>query len=128
MPLDDDTHRLLDLDQARARALVESDIATLERITADGYSHVETNGTVRGKADFLDSLRRGDVRFDTFVIEASHVRIFGDTAVLTGSYHDTIRTPQGAQRTKHARHIRVYVRTDGCWRAVAHQATEIGGH
>ncbi|WP_157215783.1 nuclear transport factor 2 family protein [Flavisphingomonas formosensis] len=115
---------ILALDAARADALVRIDIAFLDRITSEDYTHVESSGHTRTKAEFLDGLREGAFRFETFAIDENHVRLFGDTAIVTGRYHNDIRTPAGLQPTKYARHIRVYVRRGGAWRNVAHQATE----
>jgi hypothetical protein len=53
------------------------------------------------------------------------VRLYGDTAVVTGRYQNVVCTPQGEQPPKHARFIRVYVRRSGRWQNVAHQATGI---
>jgi ketosteroid isomerase-like protein len=116
--------QVLAVEAARARALVDADVATLDRITSDDYVHVESTGKVRTKAQFLDGLRQGEYRFESFVVDENHVSIHGDTAVVTGSYHNVIRTRAGVQPVKHARHIRVYARRDGAWINVAHQATQ----
>lgn len=121
----DETQDLLALDEARARALVSVDIAALERITGEDYVHVESSGKRRSKAEFIEGLRHGEYRFDSFTIDENAVSIYGDTAVLTGRYHNDIRTAAGLQPTKYARHIRVYVRRGDGWVNVAHQATAV---
>jgi len=123
MTLQKDIADILELETRRSRALVEGDAATLDEIISDDYTHVETGGGVRDKAGFLGILSRPGVRFTSWVIEENTVRIYGDTAVVTGRYHNTVVTPAGEQPPKHARHIRVYVKHDGRWRNVAHQAT-----
>lgn len=120
-----DVAEILELEARRSRALVEGDAATLDEITAEDYTHVETGGGIRDKAGFLAILTRPGVRFTSWVIEENTVRIYGDTAVVTGRYRNTVRTPAGEQPPKRARHIRVYVRQDGRWRNVAHQATSL---
>jgi Domain of unknown function (DUF4440) len=117
--------RLLELDVARADALVRGDVSALDRMTSADYTHVESNGSFRSKAEFLDSVRRRDYKFESFVIDENHVRLFGETAVVTGRYHNDVRTPDGLKPTKHARHIRIYVRSGETWQNVAHQATEV---
>lgn len=121
---EDERKIVLELDSLRAKALVDKDIATLDRIIADDYTHVESSGNARSKRELLESLRRSDYHFKSFVIDANRVRIYGDTAVVTGRYHNEIVTSKGLQPVKYARHLRVYVRRDGTWRNVAHQATE----
>ncbi len=116
---------VLAVEATRVRAMLEADVATLEALTADEYTHIESSGGTRNKAEFLATVARPDYRFEIFQIDANQVRVYGDTAVVTGSYHNAIRTPAGLQPVKHARHIRVYVRRDGRWRNVAHQATAV---
>ena len=114
---------ILALEAERCLALVAADVSTLDRITAEDYTHVETGGGTRNKAQFLAAMSRPEVRFSSWVIEENQVRVYGDTAVVTGRYHNTLCTADGEQPAKHARHIRVYVRRDGRWQNVAHQAT-----
>jgi hypothetical protein len=120
-----DIDAILALEARRSKALVDGDAATLDLLTAQDYTHVETGGGVRDKAGFLSILSRPGMRFTSWVIEENLVRVYGDTAVVTGRYHNTVRTSAGEQPPKHARHIRVWVRRDGRWQNVAHQATQI---
>jgi len=120
-----DIDAILALEAERCRALVAADVTALDRLTAEDYTHVETGGGVRDKAGFLAILSRPGMRFTSWVIDENCVRIYGDTAVVTGRYHNTVRTSAGEQPPKQARHIRVYVRRDGRWQNVAHQATLI---
>jgi hypothetical protein len=63
--------------------------------------------------------------FDLFEIEENHIRLFGDMAVVAGTYRNIVRVRGQAQPVKHARHLRVYVHRGDGWKLVAHQATEI---
>ncbi len=116
---------VLAVDAERCLALVEKDIATLAWITADDYTHTETSGHERNKAEFLAFMAQPDLRFTSWVIEENRVRVYGDMAVVTGRYHNTVHTAAGKQPPKYARHLRVYVRRDGRWQNVAHQATRV---
>ena len=55
----DPADRIARLEAARAKAIVEADIAALSRITDDDYVHVEVSGQVRDKRGFLDGVPRG---------------------------------------------------------------------
>ena len=123
-----DIEQVLALETIRVRALLDADLATLDRITAQDYVHVESNGRRRSKAEFLDGLARPDYRFETFVIDENHVQLVGPVAIVTGRYHNAIRTREGLRPAKYARHLRVYVKQGGSWQNVAHQATEIQTH
>lgn len=123
-----EVEQVLAVEAMRVRALLNADIALLDRITAQDYVHVESNGRRRSKTEFLDGLARSEYRFESFVIDENRVRIVGPVAIVTGCYHNDIRTREGLQPTKYARHIRVYVKDGGLWRNVAHQATQIPHH
>jgi ketosteroid isomerase-like protein len=118
-------HELLQLEQARVRALLQQDFATLERIMAEDCVHVESNGTVRTTAQFLAAFEAGEFAFEAFDIEENRVRLYGDTAVVMGRYSNRIRTGGTTLPLKRARHLRVYVKRVGSWQLVAHQATEL---
>jgi len=121
----DDEQAVLAADARRIAALVAGDVATVDALTADDYTHVETNGGRRDKAGFLALLAQPDFRFVRWDVEENVARVFGDVAVVTGRYRNVVRNAQGEQPEKHARHLRVWVRTNGAWRNVAHQATAI---
>lgn len=123
-----EVEQVLAVEAARVQALLNADIATLDEITAQDYVHIDSNGRRRSKTEFLDGLARSEYRFESFVIDENSVRIIGPVAIVTGRYHNDIRTREGLQPTKYARHIRVYVKNDGLWRNVAHQATRIPNH
>jgi hypothetical protein len=116
---------VLAADARRIDALVAADLATLDELTAEDYTHVETNGGLRSKAQFLALVGQPDLRFVSWTIDENHVRIFGDVAIVSGRYRNVVRTAAGVQPEKHARHLRVWVRRDGAWRNVAHQATRL---
>jgi hypothetical protein len=114
---------VLAADARRIEALLARDLATVDALTSDDYTHVESSGGRRDKAGFLAQLAREDFRFVRWIIDENEVRVFGDVAVITGSYRNVVRTAAGEQPEKRARHLRVWVRTNGAWRNVAHQAT-----
>jgi uncharacterized protein (TIGR02246 family) len=113
------------LEQRRIDALMAADIKTLNEIIDEQCTHIESNGTPRTKAAFLADVAQREFSFDLFEIEESSIRIFGDTAVVAGTYRNIVRVRGNPNPVKHARHLRVYVNRDGHWKLVAHQATEI---
>jgi ketosteroid isomerase-like protein len=113
------------VEQRRIDALIASDINALEEIIDEHCTHVESNGTSRTKAAFLEDVAKREFSFDLFEIEENQIRIFGDTAVVAGTYHNVVRVRGTPHPVKHARHLRVYVNRGGSWKLVAHQATEI---
>jgi uncharacterized protein (TIGR02246 family) len=121
-----EVEEVLAVDARRIAALVTGDLATIAELTSDDYTHVETNGGLRGKAEFLQLISRPGFRFVRWTIDENHVRVFGDTAVVTGRYRNVVHLPDGGEQPeKRARHLRVWVRQAGAWRNVAHQATRL---
>lgn len=121
-----DADEVLAADARRIAALLAGDVATVAELTDEDYTHVETGGSLRDKAGFLALLAQPGFRFVRWHVETNHVRLYGDTAVLTGTYRNVVELPgRGVQPEKHARHLRVWVRRDGAWRNVAHQATRL---
>src|SRR5919109_36780 len=118
-------HELLRVENEQIQALLQHDVATLDRIMADECVHVESNGTIRTKAQFIAAFKAGEFAFDAFTIEENRVRIHGDTAVAIGRYSNRTRTGGQTLPTKRARHLRVYVKRAGSWQLIAHQATEL---
>ena len=113
------------VEQRRLDALLTADINTLDEIIDEHCTHIESNGTSRTKAAFLADVAKREFSFDLFEIEENHIRIFGDTAVVAGTYRNIVRVRGNPSPVKHARHLRVYVNRGGSWKLIAHQATEI---
>lgn len=121
----DPADRIARLEAARAKAIVEADIAALSRITDDDYVHVEVSGQVRDKRGFLDGVAPLGGRFERYELLENAIRVFGDTAVVTGLFENTFLSGDGRRTGKRGRHTRVYVRRGADWRNVSHQATAI---
>ena len=113
------------VEQRRVAALLTADIHALDEIIDEECTHIESNGTSRTKAAFLADVAKRAFSFDLFEIEENHIRIFGETAVVAGTYRNIVRVRGTPNPVKHARHLRVYVHCGGSWKLVAHQATEI---
>jgi len=82
-------------------------------ITPDGKSQTKAERAAEIKASRLTSAKMGDMK----------VRIFGDTAVVTGS-DDEISEEGGKNSTSHFIWTDVFVKRHGKWLAVASQTAE----
>jgi ketosteroid isomerase-like protein len=105
------------------KALVRADRVTLDRIMADDFFFAYP---MEGddKAQFIGDVVSGDVKVESLTRENITVRIWGDTAVLTG--RDSARwSYQGRDFSGHYKVINVYARRDGEWRLVSVQACPI---
>ena len=112
------------LENDRAQAVLKGDTATLDRMTADDYTVINISGQLLTKAQVLEAIKSGDLKYDQLENNDLQVRVYGDTAVLTG------RTAQkgqfkGKDISGQTRFTRVYLKQHGKWQAVAFQATRI---
>lgn len=105
------------------KALVRADRDTLDRIMADDFFFAYP---MEGddKSQFIGDVVSGDVRVESLTRDNITVRIWGDTAVLTGK--DSARwSYQGRDFSGHYKVINVYARRNGEWLLVSVQACPI---
>lgn len=72
--------------QSWAAALGRSDTAGLEELLHDDYMHIHATAMVESKAKFIGALKEGARRYESFAIEDTMVRVFGDSALVTGKF------------------------------------------
>ena len=90
------------------RALRTRDLDTLSAIYADDYMLVRPDGSVLGKEDVLRDLGPGGLRFTSIELANVGVRIYGQTALLTGDSR-TVASRNGAEVSGRIRLLAVYV-------------------
>jgi uncharacterized protein (TIGR02246 family) len=104
-------------------ALVQRDIETLVRIMAPDCTFtypLEGDGTEQ----FVADVGSGDLTVESMTRDNVEVRVFGQTAVLTGV--DTAKwVYKGHAIEGYYRSIQVYAERDGRWQMVAIQACPI---
>ncbi len=106
----------------RAKALVDDDYATLDAVLADDLTYNHSNGVSDTKAAYLETLRSGKTKYEKFDRQPSVVRIYGDTALVTGTATIGLR---GQPAPFSVRYTLAYVKRDGQWRMVAWQSTRL---
>jgi len=88
---------LLDLEQARSRALVEEDHARVAELFADDLVYVHTTGLVQGKAEYL-AYAKTAVQYLAIERGELHIRFYGEgVAVMTGPQCNTLQKRGGDQ-------------------------------
>ncbi len=102
--------------------MIDDDFATLEAILADDLTYGHSSGVVDTKAAYLETLRSGKTKYLTFDRAPSVVRVYGDTAIITGTATLSLRG-QAAPFT--LRYTLAYVMREGQWRMVAWQSTRL---
>ena len=119
-----DERELKQLIDDLCEAVVKADIAVLERVLHEDYVHHRPRGTVEDRAQYLENRKARRVDFDSLVADEIKVRVYGDTALVTGRSIAKGRDQHGTM-DEHRRWTRVLVRQDGRWQFVHFHATPI---
>ncbi|WP_250517902.1 nuclear transport factor 2 family protein [Caballeronia sp. INDeC2] len=115
--------QIIELEQARCRALVESDIATLQQLVADDLVHVHANGKADDKTAYLIAVRE-QIRFLEVRRDGLQIRAYGNVAVATGLLDQVIEMKETGQRIDmHVTTTQVWVRHSDSWQQTSFQAT-----
>ncbi|MGA9773019.1 MAG: DUF4440 domain-containing protein [Blastocatellia bacterium] len=118
---------LLKLEREWLDAYTKRDVAAMERIEADDFTITFSDGTVMTKADEIARLKNPAPAGapPIFMTADTKVRIYGDTAVLTGKVIQRGTYRDGPQKGQdynlQHRYTDVYVKRNGRWQVVASQ-------
>jgi ketosteroid isomerase-like protein len=132
-PVSQAEREIRELEARFVRAVVEGDRAFYERVLADDFTHTSHSGVFKTRAQFMaenkfdekKDVESGRTRYDAYDVDDLAIRIYGDTAVVTGRTSPKGRTAQGQPITGQYRYLRVWVKRQGRWQAVAFQGTRI---
>ncbi len=116
----EDSVRTVEL--SRAQTLMRADTAALSRMVADEFVEISRLGQLRTKADNIRDIASGDLRLQSVKYDSLVVRIYGAVAVLRG-IADNAGTFRGFSFAGKIRYLRIFVRRDGRWQAVAMEQT-----
>jgi ketosteroid isomerase-like protein len=105
-------------------ALMQNDVATINRLLADDYLGINPNGTLETKADALALRRSGTTKISSMDPINMKIRIYGETAVVTSQVE--VQGRDGERDISGRYHYtRVYSRRSGEWKVVSFEASRI---
>jgi ketosteroid isomerase-like protein len=109
------------VEQQLARAWVESDRATIDRIIASDWTTIAITGHVLTRAEVMaDFFRNGKSPIGAMTIDDVRVRLLGEVAIVTGR---TVARATGSQTDVVLRFTDIFAFRDGRWQIVASQGT-----
>jgi ketosteroid isomerase-like protein len=73
--------------EARRMATLAGDADKVGSMMTDDFTFTHPNGLVESKAQFLDALKSGKLKYKTLKDEERQVRIHGDTGIVSGTVH-----------------------------------------
>jgi ketosteroid isomerase-like protein len=120
----DDIARLTRLSDAWDQAIVRKDESAIAANMAEDFRQIGSDGDVETKASFVANLVSPDLRIDPYTVEEFEVRLYGDTALLSGRTRMTGQY-EGKPFASHYRYIDIYVRRGGVWKIVSVQTTRL---
>ena len=105
--------------------LLASNTAELTEFLAESFQLIAVGtGEVVPKAEFVDALQSGLLRFHAITPTETEVRTYGDCAVVTGRTEMSVS--MGSHRSAvRSRYAHVYVKQRDAWRMVSAQGTPI---
>lgn len=112
------------LDRQWAEATTKADASALNQLLSDDLTYTHSTGETQSKAEFIASVSKGEIRYNSIRFESSKARVYGDTAVIVS--HLRIKLTTGGKNIDlHPCFLDVWVKKNGRWQMVAHQATKI---
>jgi hypothetical protein len=112
---------LRQLERDRLNAHDNNDVAAMERILAEDFFSAAPNGKIFDKKQAVALLKPGQARDENVwqYTEDTAVRIYGNTAILTGTYYQKQRQGDQEQTLVRARYTDTYVKRKGRWQIAA---------
>src|SRR5882672_11330430 len=117
-------NHLLKLDNEWNEAYPKRDVSALDHIIADDWVCIDGAGLVITKRQLLERVESSAVFFDPYKFDEITLRMFGDTAIVTGRLSGTRRDNDGTLYLEQ-RYTRVYVKRNDRWQSVATQVTVV---
>jgi hypothetical protein len=109
---------------ARFDAALHADLAALEAGLADDLEYCGVSATCSSKAQYLESVRSGARKFRSLRPDIERVRLFADTAVLTGKVY-AVSIVDGAERNVDAYFLVVLAWRDDRWQMTNQSSTSL---
>lgn len=115
---------ILAVDNERYEAMQKKDMAALDRLHADGLVFINTKGRMLNKAEYMEEIRSGNLKFLSVETDDYTFCIYGDTVIMSGRAKSVVEY-HGVVNKRPRRFTSVFIKLQGQWRLVAHQATLI---
>jgi ketosteroid isomerase-like protein len=112
--------------QDACNAFLDADADRLMVLLTEDFTTTDPDGVVTTRADDIEAVRKGAIRYEVFENRDMKVRLHGDAAVVTGR---TIVKGRAGERAFAAefQFTDTLVRTDGRWQVAATHISRIPG-
>jgi len=117
--------QILQLEKEGREAALSNDVEANDRLLADNWMNTNANGTTTTKARLMELLKSSPFKIMSIEDDDVMVRVFGDSAVVTGRATSKRVGQDSEVVTGQVRFTRVYAKQKGKWKVVAAQSTPI---
>jgi hypothetical protein len=128
-PASDTKQEILDLMHAWAKAVVQSDVGTMDRLLAYELIGTDPTGCLWDKAKYLEHVRTNAFHVESVEFKDTRIDVYGDAAVGTGLGRSEINSNRPPYVVKRGyieeRVTRTWIRRNGSWQCVAFQTMVI---
>ena len=119
---DQDVATLTRLSNDWDRAIVRKDEKAIADNMAEDFRQIDGHGNLETKKSFVAGIVDAKLTINPYTVEEFDVRLYGDTALLSGRTHMT-GMYDGKAFESNYRYIDIYVRRAGRWKIVSVQVT-----
>jgi len=113
---------ILALEGERFGAMIARDFPRLQLLVHDELMYTHSSGVVDGKATWLDAMKSGRVKYKKAQCTERKVRMYGDTALITGRAQIEAEIG-GEPKTLKLLFLNAWTKTPQGWKFVAWQST-----
>ena len=113
-----DGDKILALEKKWTESYKHRDVSLLSSLLADDFIITIEDGSTYGKVGYISHSADSSVHVDVAELSELKVRMHGDTAIVTGAYHET-GDSKGKRYEYRDRLTDVWMKRDGKWRVIA---------
>jgi ketosteroid isomerase-like protein len=119
-----DVAQLTRLSDAWDKAIVARNEKAVAANMAEDFRIIDGQGNIENKTAFVAEIVDPKLTIDPYTVEEFEVRLYGDTALLSGRTDMTGKF-DGKPFASSYRYIDIYVRRNGVWKIVSVQITKL---
>lgn len=116
--------QVLAMEDVRYAAMIDGNLAALERMSADDLAYTHSSGVMDDRASYMASMRAGKFSYRQIERQEAKVTLVGGAALVTGRIKLDVLFDTGP-RTLDSRFLSVWVRVGSDWRHWAWQSTGV---
>lgn len=123
-------NQVLELQKEFQDKCVAGDVNAIGTMMRDDAIFIHGNGAIQGKAEFLASIKNGQLSLSAYDLKDPKVILFDDGAIVSGLEDLAFKPPAGSNAPPRVIHMRgsgVWIHTGGAWHLVLDQDTTLAG-